>query len=321
MSIIKAPAGGGTFRYIKKKDYDPVKHILFDLSTLGLSAGNLHNYAWQKNGSVPTTAPHPLAASVNDKYYHIRQATGDLEEYDPQTGVWAIRASMPSPSDGCAACALGDKIYVSGGFDDRNAMRIYDTSTDTWTINSTALDKMRMEHTMAAGSDGRLYLFGHYHLDAEDINNTVYDPTTDTSSAIAPLPISSDIRYSAAVSIGDDIYIVGGEGSSNSSLYAYVWRYAPTSDTYETVSAMPGAKYQHALVAVSGKLIAIGGVSTSDVYEYDPAGDRWIKASSLVSAGTEHAAAVIADRIYMTDSSGSFYEHDSERNILVMEVA
>ncbi|MCY9701376.1 hypothetical protein M5W65_15765, partial [Paenibacillus larvae] len=49
---------------------------------------------------------------------------------------WAAGADMPTARDDLTSSAVGDKIYVIGGFGGRDKLEIYDTTTNTWTAGA-----------------------------------------------------------------------------------------------------------------------------------------------------------------------------------------
>ena len=56
-----------------------------------------------------------------------------VEEYDPLTDAWLLKASMPTRRYAMACCALGGRIYVFGGDGtDEAPVEVYDPATDTW---------------------------------------------------------------------------------------------------------------------------------------------------------------------------------------------
>ena len=75
---------------------------------------------------------------VGGKPYSASFATDRLLEYDPATGSWTAKASLPVPIARAGATALGGKLYVVGGQTGvstvENATQVYDPATNTWTL-------------------------------------------------------------------------------------------------------------------------------------------------------------------------------------------
>ena len=65
-----------------------------------------------------------------------------MRSYDPQTDSWTAVASLSSPRDALAACVLGGRLLVAGGFDGQNYLpdaESYDPHTNEWTkVRTTA---------------------------------------------------------------------------------------------------------------------------------------------------------------------------------------
>src|SRR4029450_3758920 len=89
-------------------------------------------------------------------------ATGVVYELDPSSGAWTTRAPMPTGSErgAAATAAIGDRIYVAGGF--RGAavtdFPVYDSATNTWQ-SLPALPTAR-EHFFGVASGTRIITIG-----------------------------------------------------------------------------------------------------------------------------------------------------------------
>jgi len=96
---------------------------------------------------MPTARGYLAAAAVNGKVYAIggqRYSDGarfnNVEEYDPKTDMWTIKAGMPTSRFGLAAVALNGKIYAIGANDPgnvfMNTVEEYDPAADKWTVKT-----------------------------------------------------------------------------------------------------------------------------------------------------------------------------------------
>ena len=66
---------------------------------------------------------------------------------------------------------------------------------------------------------------------------------------------------------------------------------------------MSGKRYYHASVVLDGKIYAMGGYDggTRDTVEvYDPQADSWQRVASMLRGLSDHAAAVMGGKIYVT---------------------
>ncbi|MBF4693016.1 Kelch repeat-containing protein [Fusibacter ferrireducens] len=75
------------------------------------------------------------------------QYLNTVEEYNPITDIWEIKASMNIARRNFEAVTLGNKIYVLGGNNDANASLVlnsveeYDPSENEWTIKASMFKK------------------------------------------------------------------------------------------------------------------------------------------------------------------------------------
>ena len=130
-----------------------------------------------------------LHASVvlDDKIYviggHLHNGVLDtVEVYDPQADSWQCVASMPRGLRCHAAAAMGGKIYVTGGANEKssptNSVCVYDPQTDVWTLLAN-MSYVRHGHASAAVG-GKLYVFGGLGAGLCQSTVEVYDPASDS---------------------------------------------------------------------------------------------------------------------------------------------
>lgn len=165
------------------------------------------------------------------------------------------------------------------------------------------LPEPRAEHTVVAGLDGRIYVFGGY-ADAPNVRTAtavsyVYDPTTQITSTIAPMPFPSRGHCSARAMDGRIVTFGGYDQSHLSVTQIYhpltdTWTvgtsqsrgwgcaaatddtglihvtggesaklsydvYDPVLGTFTTMPSLPAFRFGHGSVFVSGRLLVIGG--------------------------------------------------------------
>ena len=85
-----------------------------------------------------------------------------VQEYDPATNSWALRASMPTARDvQVVVAATNGKIYAIGGHLNGQSLRtveVYDPATNTWT---TGLDLPTARDNFSSSVvDGTIYAIG-----------------------------------------------------------------------------------------------------------------------------------------------------------------
>jgi len=151
---------------------------------------------------------------------------------------------------------------------------IYDPSTDRW-YRGADMPRPRSDFGCVTGPDGRIYVFGGYAEEGggDDYSQSgdVYDPTTDSWSAISDMNV---VRYAVAGSIGADgrIYAIGGSVGAGAPTSAEA--YDPSNDTWTFVASMnAGRSTLGAALGPDGRIYAIGGQDASilsSVEAYNP---------------------------------------------------
>lgn len=116
-------------------------------------------------------------------------------------------------------------------------------------------------------------------------------------------------------SINGAIYVAGGFGGTWNSFLNTVHRYSPVSSLWEPLMSMirPRANFQ--LVALGGKLYAIGGendgvgdVDTSSAVEqYNPDTNLWSEVASMHYPRVGHAAAAMGGFLYVAGGRNSLH--------------
>jgi len=153
------------------------------------SLGTVEEYdpatnTWRERAPMPTPRNHANIGTVKGKIYVIggRLAAAfitafpgnvDLvQEYNPATDTWALKAPMPTARSAAGSAVLNDKIYVAGGELQTNeylaayrAFEAYDPATNTW----ERLPRMPApRHGLAVGAVGN-----RVHLVSGDIQSSM----------------------------------------------------------------------------------------------------------------------------------------------------
>ena len=194
-----------------------------------------------------------LAAAPNGKLYAVgglNAAAGQpgcpdrtcatVEEYDPATNTWTLRAPMPTARYALGlATAPNGKLYAVGGADQ--------------------IPPFFVEVFVAAVEE--------------------YDPAANSwASALAPSKINYPPRHAAAVTAANGrIYVFGGDDKTTN--YKTTFEYTPATDTWRQLNDMPTPRYgMAAALATNGKIYVVGGYNgnlggyLNTVEEFDPAG-------------------------------------------------
>ncbi|MGA3397791.1 MAG: kelch repeat-containing protein [Acetobacteraceae bacterium] len=224
--------------------------------------------AWKMAAPLPTAVGELVAATVHGKITVLsgldnapgpatHTPTGYNWEYDPATNAWTAKKPMPVPAHHVMVEALGDKIYLFGGFT-RPATVVawqptgnaweYDPATDAWKALAPMPTPRGAGEAVEVG--GKIYVIGGVR-------------STKPGDPGAPIPL----------------------GSTDQIVVGTVEAYDPATNTWQTRSSMPTARNHFFAAAANGRIYAIDGrigavfVTMSDVIdlveEYDPATDHW----------------------------------------------
>jgi N-acetylneuraminic acid mutarotase len=202
--------------------------------------------------------------------------------------MWKELEEMPIPQYGCAATIIEGKLHIFGGTrgpdNMSDAHQVYDPVDDSW----YALSPMPYEYGGGRGwiglvqhTDGYIYAFGGTQFSYWDATDDAlkYDPSTDTWTRLSDMPVTKGVH--AAISVGDYIYITGGNNRKT-------YRYDPSSDNYLKRADIPsGVSYiARARYYKDGKdyIYIVAGDDTINrdedgyargAYKYDIEADSW----------------------------------------------
>ena len=203
---------------------------------------------------------------------------------------WAPTGSMLVPQGhGMKAVLLPNgKVLATGGLDLTNGpysavaysnVELYDPQSGTW-ANATSMNELRVYHTavllpsgevlVAAGSD---YSWGAASL---RMRAELYNPATDTWTYTGSINVGRWGSAAVVLPSGKALLIGGTESPNNNSLPS-AELYDPASHTWTMTSPMNEARGGglKAVVLSSGKVLVVGGNTSTNAELYDPANDTW----------------------------------------------
>jgi large repetitive protein len=229
---------------------------------------------WTAAPDLPGAAvENPALVALNGKLYAFGGSTAafsgavsNAAVFDPAAGTWTALPPMPTARSGAPARAIGGKIYVVGGMGgdggSLTTVEVFDPATNTWT--SAAPMATRRDNPGAAGIDGKLYVFGGRTRDADGttIDGTlasgeVYDPATDTWSAIAPMPTGR--RTMVVGTLNGRAQLIGGEITTDGKAFAENEEYDPVTNSWRSLKSMPTARHGAAAGTIDGVIHVVGG--------------------------------------------------------------
>ncbi|KAL7402128.1 hypothetical protein ABVT39_010133 [Epinephelus coioides] len=195
------------------------------------------------------------------------------------------KADLPSPRKEFSACAIGCKVYVTGGRGSENGVSkdvwIYDTVHEEWSKGAPMLIA-RFGHG-SAELENSLYVVGGHTAIAGVFPASpsvslkqvqCYDPVGNRWNIAAECP--QPWRYTAAAVLGSQIFIMGGDTEFTA---ASAYRFDCETNQWTRVGDMTSKRMSCHAVASGNKLYVVGGYfgtqrcKTLDCY--DPTSDSW----------------------------------------------
>lgn len=160
--------------------------------------------------------------------------------------------------------------------------------------------------------DGKIYSVGGYNGAANIANGYVYDPDTDSWSAIASM--ANTREKPAAAAIGGKLYVSGGWSDSGAPV-AQTEAYDPAANSWSTVANNPSPKAAPGSAVADDKLYLVGGCSdgsctpSNTTVSYDPATNTWATLAPYPHANAWLSCGGIDGKVYCAggQASSTFY--------------
>lgn len=217
---------------------------------------------WIRIASMPT--PRGRLAAVyfppNGKFYAIGgESAGPrtlVEEFDPAAYTWRVRPQLPLPAQNTGAVAIGDRIYIPGGWTGSSAhdsLQILDPVTGTVELGANL--PMPISGQAVAAFGRFVHVLGGNTGSHYSDHHFIYDTQTGTWTQGAPIPDA--VGFPAATSDGRHIYLLGGVDQSLDDL-DHAFRYDPATDTWTelppltTARGAPAAWFDGSRICVAG---------------------------------------------------------------------
>lgn len=261
-------------------------------------AGAASADAWREGAPMTTARANAGGALVGDDLYVIGGSSTSgprslTEIYDTQGNIWRAAAALPVGLEQFGIATDGDEIYVAGGYEttgaegthdrESSALWIFDVKSGAWT-SGPDMPGSRVGLSLAS-VDGKIYAIGGRGPNAARI--FVYDPGKKSWS-ISRISNPSPRADSAAVVVGDAVYVIGGSSGNGASARVDIldlargdWRNGP---------AMPSPREGHVAALLDGQIHVSGGQSISppksysDHFVLDLKTGKWSRAAPLPMA-------------------------------------
>eukprot|EP00062_Callorhinchus_milii_P013586 gi/632961837/ref/XP_007896981.1/ PREDICTED: ectoderm-neural cortex protein 1-like [Callorhinchus milii] len=229
---------------------------------------------------------------------------------DRKTKAVIPRAEVPSPRKECSACALGCKVYVTGGRGPENGVSkdvwVYDTLHDEWTRAAPML-LARYGHGSAELGHCVYVVGGHTAVSVSfPASPSVslkqveqYDPQTDKWSLVAP--VREGVSNAAVVGAKGRLFVFGGT-SLNRDKPPRVQCFEPAANRW-TVAANCPQPWRCTSAAVAGEhVVVIGGdteFSASSAYRFNCETYQWSRFGDVAARRVSCHAVASGCRLYV----------------------
>jgi N-acetylneuraminic acid mutarotase len=245
----------------------------------------------------------------------------DVERFDGHT--WTKETALPGHGlNAPAAAAIGQRIYLIGGFDTTTnvptaQVLTYDTATHRWG-QAAPLPRPRGGHAVAV-LDGRIHVIGGGNSESTLADHSLYDPATDRWSSLAPLPRS--MGSPAAVVHEGSLYSIGGRSGLED--FGDVWRYDSAADRWLPGPGIP-ARGTHGAVSACGSIYIFGGESQpqvrvlADALRLDGSKNAWVPVAPLPTPRNFARAVVFEGAVWVIGGSlapGSSHSSAGSRTV------
>jgi len=210
-----------------------------------------------------------------------------------------------------AAVAIGDKVYILGGFNSNDgivpAVQIFDTASCTYSLGPPM--PKPVHHINAVALDGTIYVLGSMETAAfTAIGDTwSWNPADADWTVRAAMPAGTQRGSAIVGAIAGKIYVAGG---LRNGAVTDVSVYDPVMDSWTAETPLPQTRDHACGGALDGKLYVIGGrqanitTITGLVYEFTPGG-AWVERLAMPTPRGGTGCGAVGDRFVVVGGEGN----------------
>jgi hypothetical protein len=229
-------------------------------------------YHRSRAGGVFVGTNFYLVGGEIDRNVHGSRRAKTVEILDGATGTWSTSMVKMSPGvsniSGSVA-AVGDRIYVFGGYDGLSVrtdlIQVYDISADQWAVHTTLLPEPMYGCLAVTLGGGQIFVCGGSTATGATDSAFVFDTVTGTITPTSPMPtprfhITGDRN-------GPIVYVAAGFGTGTT-----LETYNINTDTWTTLPDLPNDRAGCGVMAVAQYCVFYGGdwgLYRNDVDLYD----------------------------------------------------
>ncbi|XP_064169366.1 kelch-like protein 25 isoform X1 [Anguilla rostrata] len=220
------------------------------------------------------------------------------------------KSDLPSPRKEFSACAIGCKVYVTGGRGSENGVSkdvwVYDTVHEEWAKGAPMLIA-RFGHGSAELGNALYVVGGHTavagvfpaspSVSLKQVER--YDPLTNKWAMTAPL--RDGVSNAAVVSARLKLFVFGGSTVRREKA-SKVQRYDPGEDRWAVAAECP-QPWRYTAAAVLGSQVFIMGGDTeftaASAYRFDCESNQWTRVGDMTSKRMSCHAVASGNRLYV----------------------
>ncbi|XP_036339616.1 kelch-like protein 12 [Rhagoletis pomonella] len=234
--------------------------LLDDQPTSSVYSYNLATQTWMELPAMVTSRGSVCVATVNGNIYAIggydgsNRVLGTMEKLNLTNGKkWTLLRKMSMPRRNATALAIGELIYIIGGFDkdwqQLRSVECYNIRTTTWT---KCADMHTARHDCGASVlNGIIYVIGSGNLPPFRHDVECYNPHTDTWTKVSSLITA---RHGInGVTFNGQLLAVGGFLPNNYK--GLVEMYNPTQNIWAKTMPLPTAGIYKCFVLPTEELV------------------------------------------------------------------
>jgi N-acetylneuraminic acid mutarotase len=220
---------------------------------------------------------------------------------------WNTLAPMANSRFGAAVAAVGNQIFVMGGWDGVSAVskvvEMYDVQTKVWTRKANLTTGTVYAASAVVGT--LIHVMGGYNGSSALSLHLVYNTLTDSWSQSTALT-SPRSGCSAAV-VSQKIYLIGGYNNGN--VLGTNEMFDPATNTWTTKTDMTTARTDFAIASLNDVIWAIGGwgndaLNTNEVYS--PVTNTWTTYYPMNTYRSACSGVVAGNKIYVLGGGDSY---------------
>ena len=238
---------------------------------------------------------------------YLAGGTAQHEEFDPATGTWRFIRPLPVRMDHIQGVAVGGKILYIGGLTawpgpSVSTVWIYDIASDTFTQGAPMPAGRGRGAGGVAVHNGRVYYAGGLANSTVVPWFDVYDPATNTWTALPDMPRARD-HFQGAV-LNGRFHAIGGRAREiNATITAHDAYDFSTGQWVTGLAPLPTARGGFGVGVVGGEIFVIGGEGNNKTYDeveaYVAATNTWKTYPPMPNARHGIQAAVCGNGLWI----------------------